>query len=98
MRWAAVATAPQRLTFPSVAVTSIAPDGSFEFGASSASFTLAASSLFGSALGGSGFGSGLGATAPGGGAGGFATGLGGGGGSEQATMPSARPSARMRFM
>src|SRR4051812_39066185 len=93
---ALLGTAPHSVTLPSCAVTSIAPEGSFESGASSVCFTLAASSLFGSGFGGSGFTSGVGAglgisTA-------FATGLGGGGGGgseHAAAKPSARPSARI---
>src|SRR3954471_2145712 len=77
--WPLVATAPHRLTRPSVAVTSIAPEGSLFSGISSVRFTSAASSLFGSGFGGSGFTSGLGAAATGGGGGGALTcGLGGG--------------------
>src|SRR5690348_15488850 len=68
-RMLALATAPHRLTLPSDAVTSIAPEGSLESGASSACFTLAASSLFGSGFGGSGLTSGFGATATGAGGG-----------------------------
>src|SRR5207247_4160858 len=98
VRCAPVATAPHRLTRPSAAVTSIAPEGSLFSGISSVRFTKAASSLFGSGFGGSGFGSGFGATATGGGAGGLAAGFGGGGGSEQAMRASARPSAKSIFM
>src|SRR3954469_10743318 len=95
--WPLLATAPQRLTRPSVAVTSIAPEGSLLSGISSVRFTSAASSLFGSGFGGSGLGSGFGAATTGGGAGGLATGF-GFGSSPQAARASAARSARMIFM
>src|SRR5689334_17279987 len=93
-----LATVPQRLTRPSAAVTSIAPEGSLFSGISSVRFTSAASSLFGSGFGGSGLGSGFGAAATGGGGGGaLAAGL-GFGSSPQADNASATTSARMYFM
>src|SRR5204862_8196547 len=97
LRWPALATVPHRLTRPSLAVTSMAPLGNLDSGASSVCFTLAASSLLGSGFGGSGFTSGFGGGG-GGVAGAWATGFGGGGGSEQAASASAMVIARMILM